>query len=125
MSVRKELYPGGRWIDIKKMGMNAGRGDGVKGEKRDDGKKKEQGNMGKRRKQKVEEEVARKRRKGRETGRTRSSPNSPSIFGREAQRVSDSHGPGEGWKDCSAEPLVPLGPQACLLQGHYSWCLLP
>lgn len=81
--------------------------------------------MGKRRKQKEEEEVERKRRKGRETGRTRRSPNSPSIFGQEARRVSGSHGPGGGWKERSAELLVPLGPQACLLQGHYSWCLLP
>ena len=93
---------------------------------RDDGNK-EKGNMGKRRKQNGEEEVERKKRRGRETGRTRRSPNSPSIFGQEAQRVSGFHGPGGGWKECSAERLVPLGPQACLLQGqgHYSCCLLP
>lgn len=89
--------------------------------------------MGRRRSREVWVSVGGRRgRRGREEEEEREGdrehqeiPNSPSIFCQAAQRVAGSHGPGGGWKECSAELLGPLGPQACLLQGPHSWCLLP
>lgn len=52
-------------------------------------------------------------------------PSSPNISVQASRRVAGSHGLGEGWKVCSAEPRVFRGPQACLPQGSHSWCLLP
>lgn len=52
-------------------------------------------------------------------------PSSPSIFFPACRRVAGSPGPGGGWRVCSAELLLLLGPQACLPQGPHSWCLLP
>lgn len=51
-------------------------------------------------------------------------PSSPSISVQASQRVAGSHGPGGGWRVCSAELLL-RGPRVCLPQDPHSWCCLP
>ena len=97
-------------------------------EEKEDGKDEERGRGGKEERErmgKMKRTKRRRRRRGEGDKEGQKVPSSPSTFVRASQRVVGSHGPGGGWTGCSAEPLVLRGPQACLLKGPHSWCLLP